>query len=370
MTNGTRVRVLLINCKAAMAGAIVARPDLDAIVLAEDRHREHFTACGCGQAISELPYLAGDKISPRAIRSVRIAIQRHQPDVVHAFYPRALSHAVLATPGLRWLPKIVSYRGVTAPAPWWSPVQWISYRSPRVDLHACESMAVQHALVTAGVPAERCAVAYNCLTSPVQTYDRSEARQRWGVPQDAFVVATAANMRPVKGGDVLVQAALACADLTDVHFVLMGRIHDRRVTRLAANPRATRVHLAGFTPDASRLVSAADVFVMPSRAEALSVALLEAMTQGVCPVVSDAGGMKEAVQHGQDGLVFSSGDAAELAGAIRMLHGNAMLRKRLGASAQQRAAAEFSAAAVAGRLAGMYQRVVGAEPRRALRRSA
>jgi glycosyltransferase involved in cell wall biosynthesis len=190
------------------------------------------------------------------------------------------------------------------------------------------------------------------------------------VPEGAFVVATAANMRPVKGADVLMQAALACADLADVYFVLMGRVHDRRVTRLAADPRATRVHLAGFIPDAGRLVSAADVFVMPSRAEALSVALLEAMTQGVCPVVSDAGGMKEAVRNGQDGLVFPSGDAAALADAIRALHADATLRRRLGASAQQRVAREFSGAAVAERLAEMYLWVVGREPRQALRRIA
>jgi glycosyltransferase involved in cell wall biosynthesis len=359
MATRRRIRVLLVAAKSSLARAVAARPDLDAVILADDKYRSHFEACGCGAAISPLRYVPGDKIDPRAIWSVRRAIVQHRPGVVQAFYPRALAHAVLATVGIRDRPRIVSYRGVTAPAPWWSPVQWITYLSRKVDAHACESDAVRQSLVAAGVAAERCAVAYNCLNGPVARCDRGEARRRWGVPGDAFVVAMAANMRRVKGADVLLQAALRCADLANVHWVLMGRLHDRRVRRLARDGRAERVHLAGFLPDAASLVSAADVFVMPSRAEALCVALLEAMTQGVCPVVSDAGGMKEAVRHGRDGLVFPSGDAAALAEAIRTLHADAALRRRLGDSAARRAATEFSADAVAGRLAALYRNVVG-----------
>jgi hypothetical protein len=197
MSTITPPRVLLINAKAALAAGVVARPDLDAIVLPEDRHRDHFAALGCGRSVAELTYSAGDKLSPRAIQSVRRAIAFYEPDVIHAFYPRALAHAVLAVTGLRQRPRIVSYRGVTAPAARWSPVQWITYLSRRVDAHACESDAVRQSLVAAGVPAERCEVVFNCLTSPVEYCDRDEARLAWGVPAHAFVVAMTANMRPV-----------------------------------------------------------------------------------------------------------------------------------------------------------------------------
>lgn len=355
------LRVLLIAIKSTMARALMDRPELDVTILSNDDHRAEFEEFGCGDALSDLPYVKGDKLSPWSIRSVRRAIDELQPDLIHAFYPRALAHTVVAVAGMRDRPRIVSYRGVTAPAPWWSPVQRLTYRSGRVDMHACESTAVRDSLVVSGVPAERCGVVYNCLNGPLWRVDRTAARETWGVPADAFVVALAANMRPVKGADVLVRAAQQCTDLRDVHFVLMGRVHDSRVTTLADDARLRgRLHLIGFTPDAPRLVSAADVFVMPSRAEALSVALLEAMGQGVCPVVSDAGGMKEAVRDGVDGLVFPSGDPRALAQAIRRLKGDEPLRTQLGASAARRIADEFSAAAIAARLAKLYQQAVGA----------
>jgi glycosyltransferase involved in cell wall biosynthesis len=180
------------------------------------------------------------------------------------------------------------------------------------------------------------------------------------VPSDAFVVAMTANMRRVKGADVLLRAVLECGDLPNLHLVLVGQVLDPEVERLAHDPRlASRVHLVGFQQNASRFLPAADLFVMPSRAEALSIALLESMALGVCAIVSDAGGMKEAVRDGRDGVVFPSENVAALAQAIRRLHGDAALRRRLEESAKQRFQVEFTHGAVARRMAAIYHGVTG-----------
>src|SRR5262249_18238638 len=155
-------------------------------------------------------------------------------------------------------PQIVSYRGTTAPAPWWSPVERVTYRSRLVAAHACESIAVRDALVGSGVPAARCGVVYNCLNGPIRRMRRGAVRAAWGVPEEAFVVALAANMRPVKGADILVRAALECSDLAGVHWVLMGHVQDVRVRQLAADSRlAGSLHLTGFLQKAASLISAA-----------------------------------------------------------------------------------------------------------------
>jgi glycosyltransferase involved in cell wall biosynthesis len=348
-------RVLLILAKPPVARALAARPDLDVKIFGAANQRQSFEAVGCGDALVPFPYVTGGKLNPSSIRSVRRAIRQLQPEVVHAFYPRPLAHTVLATLGMRHRPRIISFRGVTAPAPWWSGVQRITYQSKRVDAHACESSAVRDALIASGISLDRCRVVYNCPNNVASAADRLVARSGWGVPQDAFVVAMVANMRRVKGADLLVRAALDCADLKDVHWVMMGHVHDKRIEKLSANPRlAGKLHLVGYHPNASSLVSAADVFVMPSRAEALCVALLEAMEHGLCPVVSDAGGMKEVVRDGLDGLVFPREDWRALADCVRRLRADTELRVRLGASARSRVADEFSAEAVATRIAELY----------------
>ncbi len=313
-----------------------------------------------GEAESELPfrsiaYRFGSKLNFTSIRQVREVIKATQPEVIHAFYPRPLAHAVLAATSLGSRIPIVSYRGITSQPSRWSPDEWLTYLSPRVAAHACESAAVAESLAAVGVPSERCHVVHNCLHRQPAATTRQQAREKLGLSADAFVVMMVANMRPVKGADLLLEAAIACRDLPRLRVVLVGRVLDRRVEQLARDSRLAHVvQLAGYRSDASDLFAAADLFVMSSRAEALCVALLEAMSQGVCPVVSDAGGMKEAVRDGVDGVVFPRENAEALAEVLRTLHASPEQRIRYGESAQQRIANDFSAAAVANRLATMY----------------
>lgn len=313
-----------------------------------------------------LPYSRRGKIDPRPIGEVRRAIRDWRPDVVHAFYPRPLAHAVLATTTLGSRVPIVSFRGITAKPLRWSPDQWITYLSPRVVAHACESLAVSDSLVASGVARERCHVVYNALGTPPTMLSREEARRELGLADDAFVVMMVANMRWVKGADVLLEAALRCLDLPRLQVMLVGRVLDSRVETLAKDQRlAGRVHLRGFEPRASRLLAAADVFAMPSRAEALCMALVEAMSAGLCPVVSDAGGLKEAVRHGTDGVVFPSENVEALAAVIRQLYDDHELRRQYATSAQSRARREFTSDAVAQRLVALYGNVLNPSHRRA-----
>lgn len=350
------MRILTIGGKSTINNALAACRGVDvwSLSIGDDQPAD---------PVQRLPYTRKGKIHWQPIRQVREAIRQARPDVIHAFYPRPLAHAVLATQSLGSRVPVVSFRGVTSAVQRWSPDQWITYLSPRVAAHACESAAVRDSLLAAGVPGERCHVVYNCLGASVtEPMTRSDARRELGLADDDLVVMMVANMRWVKGADVLLEAATQCSDLPHMKFVLMGRVLDPQVEQLAGDPRlACRVQMTGYRPQASRLLSAADVFVMPSRAEALCVAVLEAMTAGLCPVVSDAGGMKEAVRAGQDGIVFPSGDSTALADALRTLHGDRTLLAQYAASAQQRAASEFSSQAVAARLLEVYQQVCGAQ---------
>ncbi|MCO6045447.1 glycosyltransferase family 4 protein [Aeoliella sp. ICT_H6.2] len=348
------MRILTIGAKSTINNALAACGNVEvwSMSMGADQPAE---------PVNCLPYKRKGKIHWEPICQVREAIRQARPDVIHAFYPRPLAHAVLATQSLGRRVPIVSFRGVTSQIKRWSPDQWITYLSPRVTAHACESGAVRDSLVAAGVPSERCHVVYNCLggvgTVPLS---RDLARRELDLADDALVVKMVANMRPVKGADVLLKAAMECSDLPNIKFVLMGRVLDSKIEQLASDPRLQgRVNLTGFQPRAARLLAAADVFVMPSRAEALCVAVLEAMTAGVCPVVSDAGGLKEAVRAGQDGIVFPNGDVGALAEVLRLLHADRTLLARYGASAQDRALRQFSSDAVAARLLQIYQQMCG-----------
>lgn len=316
-----------------------------------------------------VPFEATAKIDPRAIWAMARIIRAHRPDIVHAFSPRTLAHVVLATMWMRSPPAIVSFRGITAVPRRTDPASHVTFLSRRVARHACESEAVAAGLVAGGVPRDRCAVVYNCVHREViAPVDPAETRRRFGIPPGAFLVGSIADVRPVKGIDILLRAVLSSADLVDAHVLLVGRIRDAAVKRLCHDPRwRGRLHLAGFIPGAAGLAGALDVFVMPSRAEGLSRALLEAMCLGTCPVVSDAGGMKEVVRHGREGLVFPREGVRELAAALGRLHGDRALAARLGREAGSRVAEMCSPTAMAVRIEACHRTV--AEQRGEGRRS-
>jgi glycosyltransferase involved in cell wall biosynthesis len=353
------MKVLLINAKPVLVEALAAQ-GVEAIALWP--HGHDFPHWPERLRAAAQFYSSGAKFNLRAAQEVRKLIRTHRPDVVHAFYGRALSHVNLAMTGFAARPKIVSFRGIASPVSRLDPGDWLSYRHPHVDAHACESNAVRDALVASGIPANRCWTTYNCPLVPSLRRPGRAALRQFDIPADAFVVGTVATMRPVKGIDVLLRAAHECAGLANTYWLLIGPVADPRVTRLAADPRISpRVRLVGYRADAAELVSGADLFVMPSRAEALCQALLEAMAQGVCPVVSDAGGMKEVVRHEHDGLVVPRENVASLAAAIHRLHADRQLVARLAASARARIANEFTAQRMAERTVAIYRKLLGAE---------
>jgi glycosyltransferase involved in cell wall biosynthesis len=351
------MKVLLVNAKPSLADALAVRAGIDVELLWPRRH--HFACLAPPQAAPLRRYHGGHKLNLRAIWQLRRILRAAKPDIVHAFYGRALTHVVLAATGVRQCPRIVSFRGIASPLGRFDVGDWLSYRHPLVAAHACESDAVRQALVESGIDPGICWTTYNSMYHvPVVRPGRAGLAQ-FGIPREAFVVGTAAAMRRVKGIDLLLEAAIACGDLKDVYWVLFGDVLDPAILHLAADPRIReRVRLVGRREDASELISGADVFVMPSRAEALCQALLEAMYQGVCPIVSDAGGMKEVVRHGLDGLVVPSESVAALAQAIRRLYVSRQMAAQLASSAKQRITESFTAEVMAERTLTIYRELL------------
>jgi len=351
------MHVLAVKMQPYLIPALAEQPDVELTVLGDPSYTPSYADVAAIREV--IPYAPRGKFDRRAIGVIRDAIQRHRVDLIHAFYGRALTNTILATSWMTNPPPVVSYRGITSSPTLWDPANWFSYRHPRVAHHACESQAVQDAMVRSGVPDTKCHITYNCV--PINQYKGAspDVRVELDLPEDAFVFATVATMRRVKGIDLLLQAAKTLCDRPNVYWLLIGKIKDRRIPRLLNNPQlAERVRLAGHRPDAASLVSCADAFVLPSRAEALSVALLEAMLQGVCPLVSDAGGMKELVRNEQDGLVVPRNDIEALATAMRRLCDDRALSATLGENAAQRIHDFATPQRMAERTARMYANVV------------
>src|SRR6185295_18528307 len=117
---------------------------------------------------------------------------------------------------------------------------------------------------------------------------------------------------------------------------------------------ADRVQLLGDRSDVPDVLAALDVFVLPSRTEGMSNALLEAMAAGLPVVATAVGGNPEVVAPDGSGLLVPPDDPEAMAAAVARLLAAPAEAARLGAAARRRVEESFGARAMVRRLEAVY----------------
>jgi len=103
-----------------------------------------------------------------------------------------------------------------------------------------------------------------------------------------------------------------------------------------------RVVMTGYRDDAAVLVAALDLFLLPSRTEGTSLALVSAMAAGVPAIASRVGGTPEVLVHGRTGLLVPSEDEDALVAAMGDLLADPVRRHQMGEAARQVYLARFT----------------------------
>lgn len=123
-----------------------------------------------------------------------------------------------------------------------------------------------------------------------------------------------------------------------------------------AEEAPSRLRILGAREDVADLYRAADLFILPSRAEGLPNAMLEAMACGLPVVAADVSGSRELVTEGATGFLFSLGDENSLEGAIRGWQGADA--RRLGEAARRRVESGFDLRRLAERYEALYEQLL------------
>jgi glycosyltransferase involved in cell wall biosynthesis len=106
------------------------------------------------------------------------------------------------------------------------------------------------------------------------------------------------------------------------------------------------------------LLALADMVVMPSASEGMSLACLEAMACGRLVIASDIPGAREIITPGETGLLFRLGDVADLAARTVLAGRDPELRARLGEDARAHVERHHRVEEMVARYAGILEDVV------------
>ena len=186
------------------------------------------------------------------------------------------------------------------------------------------------------------------LPEPVTT------KQEWGLSPTDLLVVSVGNVTPQKGYElILAVAPTLLAKYPTLHFLICGRAEGDYATALKEKAvnlgLANRVHFLGARADALAIIKAADIFLMPSWWEGLSISLLEALSLGRPVITTDIPSMKTVIKEPGVGLIFPPGDQAAAANLLDDLLAQPAKRALYGDRAQK-ASCQYSIAANVDRL--------------------
>lgn len=202
--------------------------------------------------------------------------------------------------------------------------------SDDIRAHLCES---------AGLRAGRLHLILNGVDVARYKFDpaaRQQQRAVLGLTQDQPLIGAVGSYYPVKGHRYLIEAmGLLVVERPDVQLVIAGQgpLAADLERQIAAAELQANVRLLGYVDDPAALLSAFDVFAMPSLSEGLPLALLEAAATGRAVVASRVGGIPEVINHDVTGVLVPAGEVEPLAQALKDLVAVPNHREQLGAAA-------------------------------------
>jgi len=210
--------------------------------------------------------------------------------------------------------------------------------------------------------ASRITVIPNGIRQPNQVIRPSEdVQSELGVPVDGGCVACVARLEPEKDVHTLLRAmAEVISKAPEARCLVVGDGSEAvRLKHFASDLGVSaNVVFTGYRQDVSSIVSAADVFVLPSLAEPFGLVLVEAMALGKPVIATRVGGPLEIVEDGVTGLLVPPADPAAMAEAIRALLADPERRRAMGEAGRARFEAQFTAERMARETVEVYRKVL------------
>ncbi len=239
----------------------------------------------------------------------------------------------------------------------------------RVASYADEFVAVSHDLKDfiireVGIAPSRIRVVHNGIDTGVfnrQCHDRSATRKMLGIEPAAYVIIVVAALFEMKGHKELINALASLESGKEnlcVLFVGDGNYRQELQRQAADCALEGVIRFLGFRSDIPSLLTASDLFVLPSYSEGLPVSVLEAMAAGVPVIVTDVGGLKEVVRDGENALLVPPRSSSELTDKIAYCMGKGLALESMTARAREDVVRSFGLDAMLTSYRNLYSRLL------------
>jgi sugar transferase (PEP-CTERM/EpsH1 system associated) len=292
---------------------------------------------------------------------LRRLLRRERIMVVHSHNYSAWLYACVAARGLRGLIHVhTEHSGVDAFRRRYTAERWLSRFTTHV---VAVSRHVHDVMIDEiGINPGRVRLIYNGVDTARFRPDpqgRESLRRRLQIPPDTAVIGIVARLARIKNHEVLLRAYAKLLAMPDnkTRLAIVGDGPERASLEQLARHLgiATDVSFLGERRDTPELLSAFDVYVLPSFSEGMNLTLLEAMGAGLPVVASRVGGNVEIVEDGITGHLFPSDDADSLSELLGRLVAAPERRERMGQAGRERVLRQFDQRAMMRQYLSLYR---------------
>lgn len=240
---------------------------------------------------------------------------------------------------------------------------WLTYEAWRVIV--CTEFMKNEVDRYFNCPPDKVDVIYNGVNRKKFEFDWSEEeRAMWRgklAKPDEHIVMYVGRFVREKGIHVLLNAAsVILANEPKTKFVIVGGGNREQLEKFVRwYGLKDKVLFTGFMANRSlhQLYRCADVAVFPSLYEPFGIVALEGMAAGAAVVASDAGGLREVVEHDETGTSCYAGDPASLAWAVLRVLRDPKRAEKLKEKAAERLDTDFDWGRIADQTVEVYDRV-------------
>lgn len=193
---------------------------------------------------------------------------------------------------------------------------------------------------------------------PGSPIEQGDVRSKLGLSSAEFVIAMVATLRSWKGHRFMIEAL---REVPEMKLIIAGDGPQRQNLTELANKYglSQQIIFTGYLADPRPVLQAADCFIQPSTGnEGVSQSLLQAMAMELPVIVSDIGGLNQAVKHDFSGLLVVHSNVEQLVSAINRIKNDPLLRERLGKNARKTVLSSHSLEHMWSRMNSLYMRVI------------
>ncbi|MDD4274567.1 MAG: glycosyltransferase family 4 protein [Desulfobacter postgatei] len=303
---------------------------------------------GLTTVINQLLARADDVVNflPFFIRLLHVVIL-FKPDLIHANNEPLCNRAAVFAGKLMNIPVICHIRGDQKGS---AMMKWL-YQLP--DHFITVSRWVSESIGKLGVPASKRTVIYDGISFDSIDFhaDGQTFRKKFNIQPDDFTVGLIGMLIPWKGQEIFLDAAkILKYKIPNLRMMIIGRAPDefrqfeeKLKQRVRHENLTDLIIFTGHQTDMDAVYNGVDIAVSASTSpEPLGTMVIETMAMGRPLIAPAHGGGAEMTDHEKTGLLFTPGDAKDLADAILKFHENPRLRTDLGNAAKQKALHAFS----------------------------